>query len=170
MTQLPATPGQTVGPFFHYGLEFDRSDEVVDASAPGAIRLYGVIFDGNGDPVPDALIEIWQTDAAGNICTREGSLHRDGFTGFGRALVDAHGRYEFTTIEPGSDFFAVTIFARGLLDVLHTRIYLPGRSDAFLSRLSPAERGSLVAQRTSAGLQHDIHLQGESETVFLDYR
>ncbi len=173
MTTLGATPGQTVGPFFRYGLEVADGAELVAPGSPGAIRLSGTVYDGDGVPVPDALIEIWHADSAGTIPSVEGSLRRevaDGFTGFGRAHVDADGRFEFVTIEPDADFIAVAVFARGLLDVLHTRIYLPERDDAFLASLSPTERGTLVARRTPDGLEHDIHLQGEGETVFLEYR
>ena len=121
--------------------------------------------------MPDALVEIWQTDASGEIPTAEGSLHRsDEFTGFGRVHTTDAGGYEFFTVEPGTGFFAVVIFARGLLDRLHTRIYLPGAQSAFLDGLSPDEKATIVAERTPDGLRRDIHLQGESETVFLAYR
>lgn len=166
MSLLP-TPGQTVGPFFRYGLEFGGGETLVT----GGVRLYGTVFDGAGDPVPDALIEIWQTDASGAIPTAEGSFHRSAeFTGFGRVHTTDEGGYEFVTVEPGTGFFAVVIFARGLLDRLHTRIYLPDASDAFVDGLTPVERGTVVAERTAEGLRRDIHLQGESETVFLAYR
>jgi protocatechuate 3,4-dioxygenase alpha subunit len=173
MTTLGPTPGQTVGPFFRYGLEVAGGAELVPPGSRGAIRLTGTVFDGHGVPVPDALIEIWHADASGAIPALEGSLRRhsrDGFTGFGRAHVDENGRYEFVTLEPDADFIAVAIFARGLLDVLHTRIYLPEREDAFLASLSPAERATLVARRTPEALEHDIRLQGQRETVFLEYR
>lgn len=170
MSQLLPTPGQTVGPFFRYGLEFEGGSTLVTPDTPGAITLSGVVYDGNGDTVPDALIEIWHADADGAIPAVEGSFHRSEFTGFGRAHVDPDGRYEFTTVEPDADFIAVAIFARGLMDVLHTRIYLPERDDAFLRSLSEGDRATLVARRTPDGLEHDIRLQGEEETVFLEYR
>jgi protocatechuate 3,4-dioxygenase alpha subunit len=168
---LPGTPGQTVGPFFRYGLEFDGGTELVPAHSPGSIRLVGTVRDGAGEPVPDALLEIWQADAAGAIPRVQGSLHRDGseFTGFGRAHTSDDGGYEFWTVLPDADFISVVVFARGLLDRLHSRIYLPGRSDAFLDSLDERERATLVAVATDDGLRHDITLQGESETVFLAY-
>jgi protocatechuate 3,4-dioxygenase alpha subunit len=166
------TPGQTVGPFFRYGVEFDAWNELVPPGDPGAIRLHGVVRDGDGLPVPDALLEIWQADPSGAIPSETGSLHRDGstFTGWGRTHTTAAGEYEFFTLEPAAPFIAVAVFARGLMDVLHTRIYLPAVTDPFLDSLSPAERATLVSERTPDGLQRDIRLQGEGETVFLAYR
>lgn len=92
-TLLTATPGQTVGPFFGYALPFDRGSELVPPGSPGAIRLHGVVTDGAGKPVPDALLEIWQADADGNVPTASGALRRDGwtFTGWGRAATDDEG-------------------------------------------------------------------------------
>lgn len=180
-THLP-TPGQTVGPFFHYGVEFDRQHEVAFPHSPGSIVLGGGVYDGNGDPVPDSFIEIWQADADGTIPRARGTLRRDShtFTGFGRASTTDEGHYEFWTREPGSvsgeaPFFAVIVYARGLPNKLHTRIYLPGdeealAADPLLATLSQEDRATLVATRTPEGyLRHDIHLQGDSETVFLAY-
>lgn len=129
---LPPTPGQTVGPFFGYALPYARGNELVEAGTPGAVRLHGTVYDGAGTPVPDALIEIWQADPSGAVVGRSGSLLRDGtFTGWGRAETDREGGYWFRTVTPGATepgraaFFAVTVFARGLQDRLHTRAYLP---------------------------------------------
>jgi len=168
---LPGTPGQTVGPFFRYGLEFEGGGELVPPHSPGAIRLTGTVFDGSGAPIPDALVEIWQADGSGAIPAEQGSFRRDGttFTGFGRAHVSDEGVYEFWTLLPDADFISVVVFARGLMDRLHSRIYLPGRSDAFLESLTPEERATLVAVSTDDGLRHDILLQGDGETVFLAY-
>lgn len=179
--ELRPTAGQTVGPFFGYGLPYDGGPEVVHPYSPGAILLEGTVYDGAGDPIPDSLVEIWQADSDGRIPEAGGSLHRDHhtFTGFGRAATSADGHYEFWTREPGAvdgraPFIAVILFARGLLDKLHTRIYLPGgealAADPFLSSLSESERATLVATRTPEGnLHHDFHLQGEKETVFLAF-
>ena len=170
MSALPGTPGQTVGPFFRYGLEFVGGTELVPPHSPGAIRLSGTVYDGSGAPIPDALVEIWQADDDGAIPAKTGSLRdRDGFTGFGRAHVSDDGVYEFSTLLPDADFISVVVFARGLMDRLHSRIYLPGRSDAFLESLSPEERATLVAVATDGGLTHDIRLQGDGETVFLAF-
>ena len=168
---LSGTPGQTVGPFFRYGLEVDGGGELVAPGTPGAITLSGTVYDGSGEPVRDALVEIWQNDSDGAISTAEGSLRdRDGFTGFGRVHVSDAGEYTFTTRMPDADFIPVIVFARGLMDRLHSRIYLPGRSDAFLESLDPEERATLVAVPADDGLRHDLRLQGERETVFLAFR
>ncbi len=144
--------------------------------------LSGTVYQGNGDPIPDAMIEIWQADSDGQIPEVRGSLHRDkyGFTGFGRTGTSDDGRFTFWTRNPGSvdgkvPFIAVAVFARGLPDKLHTRIYLPDdaaalAADPFLSSLTPEERDTLIAVRTAdGGLRHDLRLQGEKETVFLAY-
>lgn len=177
-----ATPGQTVGPFFAYGVEYPKMHEVAFPHSPGAILLAGTVRDGAGDPIPDAFIEIFGADADGSVPRARGAFRRDDhtFTGFGRAFTDDEGRYEFWTRNPGSSgtrapFFAAIVYARGLPDKLHTRIYLPEDTaaldaDPLLASLSSAERATLVATRTADGwLQHDIRLQGERETVFLVY-
>jgi protocatechuate 3,4-dioxygenase, alpha subunit len=167
------TPGQTVGPFFHLGLTVPGGHELVPPGSPGAIRLHGRVLDGDGNPVPDALIELWQTGPDGEVCRAPGSLRRDGwtFTGWGRAATDADGHYSFTTREPGGPpFFALTIFARGLLDRLFTRAYLPGAgADPLLGTLPSERRGTLRTTRDEHGLRFDIRLQGEGETVFLTF-
>ncbi|WP_395640043.1 protocatechuate 3,4-dioxygenase subunit alpha [Pseudolysinimonas sp.] len=180
MTKLYPTADQTVGPYYAIGMAFDGSEQIVPAGTPGAIVLSGYVYDGNGAPVPDAVVEIWQTDAAGNIPTETGSIVRkaDSFSGFGRSGSDEEGHYEFTTLLPAPTaegkpaFFAVIVFARGLLARLHTRIYVPGpalEGDAFLSGLTPERRATLIATEVPGGLRHDIHLQGEKETVFLAF-
>ncbi|GAB3244246.1 peptidase associated/transthyretin-like domain-containing protein [Arthrobacter pigmenti] len=178
------TPGQTVGPFFGYALPFEGGEELVPPYHPQSVRLHGYVYDGDGDPVPDALVEIWQADEHGRIPQQEGSLHRDGytFTGFGRAATDAAGHYQFSTVIPGkqddagtSPFIAVAVFARGLMNKLHTRIYLPNHAsqhahDPFLTSLEPEELSTVVAARAEDGsLRHDIRLQGLRETVFLAF-
>ncbi len=180
MSTLTATPGQTIGPFFGYALPFERDNELVPPGSPGAIRLHGTVFDGAGAPVPDALLEIWQADADGVIPSATGSLRRDGwtFTGWGRASTDGEGRYTFTTVKPGvtqagsAPFFAVTVFARGLLNRLFTRAYLPGEqlaSESLLASLPERRRDTLIAAVDEHGLRFDIRLQGEHETVFLRF-
>lgn len=165
------TPGQTIGPFFGFALPYDGDSELVPSSHPGAVRLHGTVRDGAGAPVPDALLEIWQADTDGEVVQRAGSLRRDGytFTGFGRAATDNAGHYSFTTVEPGNGFFAMTVLARGLLNRLFTRVYLPGADDALLASVDPARRETLIAVREDGALRFDVHLQGERETVFLTY-
>lgn len=177
-----ATPGQTVGPFFAYGLGYAKQHEVVFPHSPGAILLSGTVSDGAGAPIPDALIEIFGADADGSVPRARGAFRRDDhtFTGFGRAFTDDEGQYEFWTRTPGGiqgrpGFFAAIVFARGLPDKLHTRIYVPDdaaalAADPLLSALDEDERATLVAIRTPEGhLRHDIRLQGEKETVFLAF-
>ena len=174
---LTPTPGQTVGPFFGYALPWPGGEHLVPASYPGSIRLHGTVYDGAGEPVPDALVEIWQADEGGTIPSAEGSLVRDGhtFTGFGRAAVDSEGHYSFTTVAPGpvegrTPFIAMTVFARGLLNRLFTRVYLDGEmEDPFLDSLPDDRRSTLVARPDDDGFVFDIHLQGEHETVFLQH-
>lgn len=159
-----ATPGQTIGPFFHHALAYAGDSELVPFGSAGSVVLHGYVYDGAGTPVPDAMIEIRQADASGAVPSAGGSLRRAGaeFTGWGRSCTDRDGRYWFSTVEPGGlPFFAVTVFARGLLDRLFTRIYLPDAADAV---------DGLVAERESDGrLRFDIHLQGEHETVFFSF-
>lgn len=168
------TPGQTVGPFFGYALPFPGDGELVPASHPDSVRLTGRVLDGDGEPVPDALIEIRQADADGDVPCVEGSLGRDGytFTGWGRAATDRTGRYSFTTIRPGAvdgpPFIAMTVFARGLLDRLFTRVYLADAADDLLRALTPERRRTLIAVDDGDALVFDIRLQGPAETVFLD--
>jgi protocatechuate 3,4-dioxygenase alpha subunit len=178
MTDLAPTPGQTVGPFFHYALPYPGDRELVRRGTPGSVWLHGYVYDGDGNGMPDALLEIRQADPRGVVPELEGSLRRDGarFTGWGRSNTDPTGHYWFSTVEPGATgdgaapFFAVTFFARGLLDRLFTRIYLPGSTDPLLVGLSADERSTLVAVREDDGsLRFDVHLQGPRETVFLRY-
>jgi protocatechuate 3,4-dioxygenase alpha subunit len=181
MTLAP-TPGQTVGPFFGYALPYDAGSDLVPPGSPGAIRLHGRVLDGAGQPVPDALLELWQVGADGVVSREPGSLRRDGFTftGWGRTGTDNDGRYVFSTVAPGASvpgaapFFAVTVFARGLLNRLFTRAYLPDdeaalANDALLSSLDPERRETLVARPDETGYVFDIRLQGAGETVFLTY-
>jgi protocatechuate 3,4-dioxygenase alpha subunit len=141
------TPGQTVGPFFGMALPYDGGEDVV----PRGIELTGRVLDGAGEPVPDALLELWQAE------------------GFGRSATDAEGRYRFTTATP-SPFATLAVFARGLPHRLFTRVYPPGAPlDALLASVPQDRRNTLVAQADGGGLSFDVRLQGEGETVFLTY-
>lgn len=176
------TPGQTVGPFFAYALPYVGGPDLVPISHSHAIRLHGRVLDGSGAPVPDALLEIGQADHNGGAVLRAGSLARDAyeFTGWGRAATDNLGHYSFTTVRPGATsergapFFALTVFARGLLDRLFTRIYLPGfdtawAADPLLSALPEDRRQTLIAVDVDGQLRFDVRLQGKDETVFLAF-
>ena len=175
---LAPTPGQTVGPFYGYALPYAGGNELVPPGRPDAIRLHGRVLDGHGEPVPDAMLEIWQADADGRVPREAGSLRRDGFTftGWGRTSTDNTGEYSFTTVRPGATgegaapFFALTVFARGLLNRLFTRAYLPDAADdPFLQDLPEDRRATLVVTADQHGYVFDIRLQGDDETVFLAF-
>jgi protocatechuate 3,4-dioxygenase, alpha subunit len=185
------TPSQTVGPFFGYALPYEKGWELVPGHHPQAIRFHGTVFDGEGATVPDAIIEIWQADAHGAISHEQGSLEPNGytFTGFGRASVDLAGHFSFTTVKPGpttpggAPYILVTVFARGLLHHLFTRAYFPAGNtadaaavkaahdaDTVLNAVPNERRGSLISIADGpASYRFDIRLQGEGETVFLDF-
>ena len=184
--QLVQTPSQTVGPFFGYALPYDGGPNLVPGHHPQAIRLHGTVTDGTGAEIPDAMLEIWQADAAGRLVQERGSLNRDGFTftGFGRAPVNGGGHYTFTTVKPGpisgkAPYVLVTVFARGLTHHLFTRIYFPEDADLHsddrvLAAVGPERRATLIAVADGPvggvpSYRFDIRLQGEGETVFLDY-
>lgn len=184
MSAVP-TPGQTVGPFFGFALPYAGGAELVPPGYAGAVRLFGRVLDGHGQPVPDALLELRQAGPDGAVSVRPGSLRRDGwtFTGWGRAATDREGHYTFTTLLPGAAgggaaFFALAVVARGLTDRLFTRAYLPAdvpgqhealARDPLLAAVPPERRGTLVARRQEGGLRFDVVLQGEDETVFVTY-
>lgn len=151
---LAPTPGQTVGPFFSFALVRDGYADLVSPGRPDAITVRGRVLDGAGEPVPDALVE----------------LTRGGDDGWGRAATDDDGRYIFTTLAPIGSFFAIIVFARGLLDRLFTRAYLPDAADdPFLEGLAAERRTTLVAAADERGYVFDIRLQGDDETVFLTF-
>jgi protocatechuate 3,4-dioxygenase, alpha subunit len=177
---MSITPSQTVGPFFAFALPYEGGEHVVPPDRPGAIRIAGAVIDGAGEPVSDALIEIWQADPAGRYAHPEDPrCDEAAFTGFARCPTDAEGRFEFITVKPGpvppqAPHINVTVLARGLLKQLVTRIYFPDEeaaniTDPLLTSISdPAVRATLIARPRNGALRFDIHLQGEHETAFLD--
>lgn len=178
-----ATPGQTVGPFFHYALPYPGDRELAPRGSAGAVRLHGTVRDGAGAVVPDALLEIRQAGPDGVVPQVSGSLRRDGagFTGWGRSHTDPAGHYWFSTLEPGAPrpgaapHLAVTVLARGLLNRLFTRVYLPApdevlAADPLLAAVTPAQRRAMVAVREADGsLRWDLALQGDDEPAFLTF-
>jgi protocatechuate 3,4-dioxygenase alpha subunit len=185
---LFASGNQTVGPYLHIGLEWLTTRDLAGKGIKGErVAITGRLIDGDGNGVNDGLIEIWQANAAGRYAhpeDRQKNALDKGFRGFGRIPTDARGAFKFTTIKPGSvagpggmpqaPHLAVTIFMRGLLKQLSTRLYFPGEPanarDPVLRRVPAARRATLVARRKSKGvLQWNIVLQGRDETVFFDY-
>jgi protocatechuate 3,4-dioxygenase, alpha subunit len=161
---LPRTPSQTVGPFFSFGLCVLPQSELLAADDEAAVRIYGSVLDGAGNPVADAMVEVWQP--AG----RPGA-------GWARSGTDAAGGYSFVVARPQAPngeaaHLDVLVFARGLLKPVMTRMYVSGNAeneaDPVLSAL-PAERAqTMVAVAEGGALRFDIHLQGDRETVFFD--
>ncbi|MFL4908477.1 protocatechuate 3,4-dioxygenase subunit alpha [Streptomyces sp. MMS24-I2-30] len=187
------TPSHTVGPFYGYALPFAGGNDIAPVGHPDTITLQGHVYDGAGGPLPDALVELWGADPDGRVPQVDGSIRRDAstgghlgrngveFTGWGRIQTDAGGHWYARTLRPGArgqsaPYLSVCVFARGLLVHLFTRIYLPGddaalAADPLLARIDPARRGTLIAADEGRGTyRFDIRLQGEGETVFLEYR
>lgn len=186
---LQATTSQTVGPFFSIGL---TRMEKVNLAAPGLsgerVTIVGRVLDGDGNPVPDAMLEIWQANSHGKYAHPEDEQKKPmdpGFQGYGRIPVDQGGRFQFTTIKPGkvpgpdgaiqAPHIAVSVFMRGLLRRLITRIYFPEEAanagDFVLRLVEPERQATLIARKNAneAGtLEWDVILQGPGETVFFD--
>ncbi|HEV1997905.1 MAG TPA: protocatechuate 3,4-dioxygenase subunit alpha [Candidatus Dormibacteraeota bacterium] len=156
------TPSQTIGPFYGFALPFDGDSEA-SPPGPGVLRIEGQVLDGAGEPVTDALLELWHGDQ------------------FARCATDTEGVFHFTARKPlpipGPDgtsqapHFSLTVFARGLLRQLETRIYLPDEEaanavDWVLAQVEPERRASLIARSEGGVLRFDVRLQGERETVF----
>jgi protocatechuate 3,4-dioxygenase, alpha subunit len=183
MTGLP-TPAQTVGPFLSLGLAWPDGPCVVDPATPGAVRIAGRLLDGNGDRVGDGLLETWQADPDGRFPDAgESASGPSGFRGFGRCLTDATGGWEIVTLKPAplpapggateAPHLDVSVFARGLLHRLVTRVYFSDEgaanaADPVLRALpDDAARATVVARAGGGGdYRIDIHLQGPDETVF----
>ena len=191
------TPSQTVGPWFAYGLtpegKYDWSDlatgNLITPDVVGdRIRVEGIVRDGDGKPIHDALIEIWQADGQGRLPVRgqNGAAPNTAFKGFGRNHTDKDGGFWFDTVKPGAvagpdgkpqaPHILVAFYARGLLVHLYTRIYFADEpanaSDAVLKLVPADRRDTLIAKKETQGgktiYRFDIRLQGEGETVFFD--
>lgn len=205
------TPSQTVGPFFHYGLPWKGGADLVGQSDMGArselfpeehyvlnlappkgaihgetITLEGVVYDADGKPVPDAMIEIWQANAAGRYASPDDDRSDlpldEGFIGFGRASTSEQGLYQFRTVLPGpvpgpgnsqqAPHIAISVFGRGIIKRLATRAYFEGQAandaDPILALVPADRRDTLIARRIDGAWRFDIVLQGARETVFFD--
>jgi protocatechuate 3,4-dioxygenase alpha subunit len=206
------TPSQTVGPYFHYGLAWKGGADLVQRSTMGArldlippehyllgdsnltgtpqgevIRIAGCVYDGDGQPVPDAMIELWQANAAGRYASPEDDRQEvpldAHFVGFARSATDEAGVYRFRTVRPGrvpgpgntlqAPHLALSVFARGVIKRLATRLYFAdgegNDTDPVLAIVPQERRGTLIAKREADGTWRlDIRLQGADETVFFD--
>ena len=185
----PLTPSQTVGPYFSMRLPWPEGPYVVAGDAPGAVTVYGRLYDGAGDPIPDGLIETWQAGPDGRFAhpddprgpVPDGDLR---FRGFGRCPTGHDGTYKIVTLKPGplpagdgrteAPHIDVSVFARGMLDRSVTRIYFPDEpaandNDPVLQTVPADRRHTLIAAPAGNGyLRFDIHMQGDNETVFFD--
>jgi protocatechuate 3,4-dioxygenase alpha subunit len=181
------TPFQTVGPFFDFGLELEGGEIVASPAADGThIVVSGSIRDGAGDPVPDAIVEVWQANASGRYrhpVDEQGPPLDPACDGFGRVATTSEGRFAFRTVMPGrvrgpgdalqAPHLLISVLARGVLTRLLTRMYFEGdpanAEDHVLGLVPEHRRGTLVARRTEANRYvFDIVLQGTGETVFFD--
>jgi protocatechuate 3,4-dioxygenase alpha subunit len=183
-----STPSQTVGPFFSIGLDRMNCADLAEGSAGERVAIRGRVLDGDGQPVPDAVLEIWQADADGRYHHPEHADPRNNatpFVGFGRIPTDDRGQFSFTTVKPGPVFgpdgkpqaphLQILVFMRGLLRQLVTRMYFPGEplnaSDMVLQIVPESRRETLIARRTAPTgntLEWNVLLQGGDETVFFD--
>jgi protocatechuate 3,4-dioxygenase alpha subunit len=181
--QLGTTPSATVGPYLAIGLTWPDGVWAAAEGTAGGFWIRGRVFDGNGDVVPDAMVETWQADPDGGFPSPEdprGAASYPGFRGYARASTITGG-YEVFTLKPGrvpdgegglqAPHIDVSVFARGILDRVVTRVYFADEEqanaeDVVLRGLSPEQRATLVAQPSADGYTLDIHLQGERETTF----
>ena len=182
------TPSQTVGPYFAMRLPWPDGPYVVPAGTPGAVTIFGRLYDGAGDPIPDGMIETWQASPAGRFAHPDDPRGPvpdgdQGFRGFGRCRTGHDGSYKIVTLKPGALPFGggqteaphidVSVFARGMLDRSVTRVYFPDEAanadDPVLAAVPAQRRGTLIAVAAGENLlRFDIHMQGENETVFFD--
>jgi protocatechuate 3,4-dioxygenase, alpha subunit len=186
---LQATPSQTVGPYFRIGLQWLHCDNLAPDGVVGErVVVQGRVLDGDGVPVPDAVLEIWQANSYGRYAHPEDQQDKPfdpGFRGYGRVPVNRNGVFRFATIKPGpvpgpegreqAPHLVISIFMRGLLKRLVTRMYFPGdarnASDPILNLVEPQRRATLVTSPSTDGsalLEWNVVLQGVNETVFFD--
>ncbi|MEL6314222.1 MAG: protocatechuate 3,4-dioxygenase subunit alpha [Pseudomonadota bacterium] len=194
------TPSQTAGPFVHIGLapgaagfdiyEAELGHDIAGPHAQGErIRVEGIVFDGDGEPIKDVMIEVWQANAQGHYATLGNNLVEQGFRGWGRVIPDFEtGEWAFETVKPGgvarhddrqqAPHMSLWLVARGMNVGLHTRLYFDDEAaanavDPVLQHLKSQGRDhTLIAARRPVGgiatYRFDIHLQGQDETVFFD--
>ncbi|MFI9803395.1 protocatechuate 3,4-dioxygenase subunit alpha [Streptomyces sp. NPDC052301] len=190
--QVLPTPSHTVGPFYGYALPFRGGEEIAPLGHPDTVTVHGYVLDGAGEPLPDAFVELWAPAPDGTVPRVDGSMRRDPatgghlgrngveFTGWGRVQTDADGHWYARTLRPGArggnaPYLSVCVFARGLLTHLFTRIYLPGdeaslAADPLLTRVGDRRATLIADDEGRATYRFDIRLQGEGETVFLEFQ
>lgn len=185
---LRASTSQTIGPYLRIGLEWMVIEDLAPQGVSGQrLRIEGRVLDGDGKPVNDAAIEIWQANSHGKYASPEDPQDKPveaAFRGYGRSLTDDSGAFRFRTIKPGrvpgpdgkpqAPHLVVTIFMRGLLKQLVTRMYFPDEpsnaDDAVLNLVPRERRATLIAKRSGEGtLEWNVALQGPNETVFFDF-
>ena len=185
---LRASTSQTIGPYLRIGLEWMQIEDIAPKGVAGErVSVRGRVIDGNGNPVNDAAVEIWQANSHGRYAHPEDKQDKPlekGFRGYGRSLTDDNGAFRFNTIKPGrvagpggklqAPHLSVTIFMRGLLKHLQTRIYFPddpaNAEDPILALVPAERRPTMIARRGADGaLEWNAVLQGKNETVFFDF-
>jgi protocatechuate 3,4-dioxygenase alpha subunit len=178
------TPWQTVGPFFHFALPFETGPLLVRDDHPDAVRLSGSVLDGEGRPIPDGLVEIWQAGPDGRFAEHTRIHEKPGdFRGFGRCSTDTSGGYEFVTLKPAgvptadgrpqAPHIAMSVFSRGMIRRVTTRVYFEDEpeanaADPLLADVGADRAETMVARATDGGYRFDVRFQGSDETVFLD--
>ena len=179
---LQVTPSQTIGPFFSIGLTWEDGAFAVPEGTDGAFWIRGRVTDGDGEPVPDAVVETWQADPDGRYHHQDDARADDGgFRGFARAPTGRDGTFAIHTVKPGpvpgaggatqAPHLAMSVFARGLLNRVVTRVYFADEADLnaadpVLAGLPADRRATLLAEPADDGYRFDVRLQGEDETVF----
>jgi protocatechuate 3,4-dioxygenase alpha subunit len=185
---LRATTSQTIGPYLRIGLEWMVIEDLAPKGVGGErVQIEGRVVDGDGKPVNDAAIEVWQANSRGKYASAEDKQDKPletGFRGYGRSLTDEGGNFRFRTVKPGrvpgprdrlqAPHLVVTIFMRGLLKQLMTRVYFPDEpanaEDPVLALVPAERRATLIAKKKDAGvLEWNVMLQGSNETVFFDF-
>jgi len=184
--KAPASTSQTIGPYLRIGLEWMVIEDMAAAGVAGErVRLEGRVVDADGKPVNDAAVEVWQANSHGRYAHPEDARDlplENAFRGYGRSLTDEKGAFRFHTIKPGrvpgpdgklqAPHLVITVFMRGLLKQLVTRMYFPddpaNADDPILKLVPPERRGTLIARKANV-LEWNLVLQGRDETVFFDF-
>jgi protocatechuate 3,4-dioxygenase, alpha subunit len=184
---LRASTSQTIGPYLRIGLEWMQIEDMAPKGVAGErVGIRGRVIDAEGKPVNDAAVEVWQANSQGRYAHPEDKQDKPldaAFRGYGRSLTDDNGAFRFNTVKPGrvpgpggklqAPHLNVTIFMRGLLKQLQTRMYFPddpaNAEDPILALVPAERRSTLIARRNGEALEWSVVLQGKNETVFFDF-